>query len=199
MTKHTFKVHAKSYIKTFIDGLDDSIIDEINELAHLLKEIWMIKAKVFICGNGGSAANAIHIANDLHYGTGACGEGEVINGLRVEALPANIGIVTCLANDIGYENVYSQQINVKGDQEDLLIVLSGSGNSPNILNAIEAANNIGMKSVAILAFGGGMCKGKATRSIVFETKDMQIAEDYQLMIGHLCMQWLNKNKKGEKL
>ena len=66
--------------------------------------------------------------------------------------------MTCLANDIGYESVYSHQINVKGEPRDLLLALSGSGNSKNIMNAIEAANKVGMKSVAILAFGGGKCR-----------------------------------------
>ena len=91
-------------------------------------------------------------------------------------MPGNPAIVTCLANDVGYEYIYSQQIKVKGNKEDLLIALSGSGNSINILNVIHAANEIGMKSYSILAFGGGKCNGKATKSILFKTRDMQIAK-----------------------
>ena len=192
-----FNIHAKSYISELMDGLTDEVLEDIGILANKLRKVWKRKGTVFICGNGGSAANAIHIANDLHYGTGACGNGPAINGLRVEALPSNAGVITCLANDIGYERIYSQQISVKGEPRDMLIALSGSGNSANIINAIEAANIIGMESIAILAFGGGKCKGMADQSIIFETRDMQIAEDYQLIIGHLCMQWLSKNKIRE--
>ena len=191
-----FNIHAKSYISELMDGLTDEVLEDIGILANKLRKVWKRKGTVFICGNGGSAANAIHIANDLHYGTGACGNGPAINGLRVEALPSNAGVMTCLANDIGYERVYSQQISVKGEPRDMLIALSGSGNSANIINAIEAANIIGMESIAILAFGGGKCKGMADQSIIFETRDMQIAEDYQLIIGHLCMQWLARTKSG---
>ena len=149
-----FNIHAISDISELMDGLTDEVLEDIGILANKLRKVWKRKGTVFICGNGGSAANAIHIANDLHYGTGACGNGPAINGLRVEALPSNAGVMTCLANDIGYERVYSQQISVKGEPRDMLIALSGSGNSANIINAIEAANIIGMESIAILAFGG---------------------------------------------
>ena len=92
--------------------------------------------KIMFCGNGGSAGNAIHLANDFIYGAGL-GYGK---GLRVEALSANPAVLTCLANDIGYENIFSEQIRVKGNVGDVLIVLSGSGNSPNILKVLETGN-----------------------------------------------------------
>jgi len=149
---------------------------------------------VYICGNGGSAANAMHMANDFHYGIGACGPGPRLPGLRVEALPANAGIITCLANDTGYDNVYAHQLQVKGRKDDVLIVLSGSGNSANVVRALETARQLGMKSFAILAFSGGRCSELADITIHFKIDDMQIAEDTQLVVGHLCMQWLNANK-----
>ena len=75
-----------------------------------------------------------------------------------------------------------------------MIVLSGSGNSPNIINALKKSSALNMKSYAILAFSGGECKDLADKSIHFEIDDMQIAEDTQLIVGHLCMQWLTLNK-----
>ena len=155
------------------------------------------KNKVFICGNGGSAANAIHLANDLHYGIGGCGGDKVIGGIQVEALTANQGIVTCLANDIGYENIFSHQLQVKAAADDILIVLSGSGNSKNILKALRTAKQLKMKSVAILAFDGGESLSLADVSIHFSINDMQIAEDTQLIVGHICMQWLSRNKPDD--
>jgi len=120
-----------------------------------------------------------------------------VPGLRVEALPANAGVITCLANDTGYDNIYSHQLEVKGRKGDLLIVLSGSGNSSNVVRALETANSMEITSFAILAFSGGRCRELADTAIQFEVNDMQVAEDTQLIVGHLCMQWLNSNKPNE--
>jgi D-sedoheptulose 7-phosphate isomerase len=145
---------------------------------------------VFICGNGGSAANAMHIANDLLYGI-ARDEGK---GLRVNALPSNASVLTCLANDCGYDSIYAIQLDVQGDEGDVLIVLSGSGNSPNVLNAISVARKRGIRSYAILGFSGGKAKALADRAIHFAVDDMQISEDLQLIVGHVLMQWLHANQ-----
>ena len=107
------------------------------------------------------------------------------------------GVITCLANDTGYENIYAHQLEVKSQKGDLLIALSGSGNSPNITKALDTANKIGLKTFAILAFTGGKCKELASTVIHFEIDDMQIAEDTQLVVGHLCMQWLNSHKPDQ--
>ena len=134
------------------------------------------------------------MANDLHYGTGNCGTGKKIPGLKVEALPANVGVLTCLANDIGYENIYSNQLEVKASPNDILIVLSGSGNSENVVNAIMTAKRLDVKTFAIVAFTGGKCKKLADHSVYSPVEDIQIAEDIQLIVGHLCMQWLSEHK-----
>jgi D-sedoheptulose 7-phosphate isomerase len=139
----------------------------------------------------------MHMANDFHYGIGACGPGPSLPGLRVDALPANAGVITCLANDTGYDNIYAHQLEVKGRQGDLLIVLSGSGNSANVVRALETAKSLGIRTFAILAFTGGRCLELAEVPIHFRIDDMQIAEDTQLVVGHLCMQWLNSNKPSE--
>ena len=89
---------------------------------------------------------------------------------------------------------FSHQLRNKASKGDLLIVLSGSGNSQNILNALEMAKKIGVYSYAILGYSGGKCLSLADCSIHFSINDMQIAEDTQLIVGHLCMQWLTKNK-----
>ena len=142
--------------------------------------------QVFLCGNGGSAGNAMHLANDFLYGV-RTGLGK---GLRVEALTANPAVLTCLANDVGYEEIFSYQLQEKADPGDILLVLSGSGNSRNVIRALEVGNQIDMKTFAILGYSGGSCKELAHHPIHFEIDDMQIAEDLQLMVGHMCMQWL---------
>lgn len=193
----TLAAAAWAYLNRLQSCFSETNLAAIEILAKALRQNWIEGRNVYICGNGGSAANAIHLSNDLHYGIGACGPGVKLPGLRVEALPANTGVITCLANDIGYESIYSHQLEVKGRRGDLLIVLSGSGNSANVIRALETSNKMGIKSFAILAFSGGRCKELANTTIYFDIQDMQIAEDTQLIVGHLCMQWLNREKPTE--
>ena len=193
-TPSPFQCSTLNYLERLKSCFSPDIIEKIEQLSVDLQQAWEERRQVFICGNGGSAANALHMANDFHYGVGACGPGPKIPGVKVEALPANIGIVTCLANDTGYENIFAHQLEVKANCKDLLIVLSGSGNSDNVVNALTTAQELGMSSYAIVAFSGGRCKELADQAIHFPINDMQIAEDTQLIIGHLCMQWLNTHK-----
>ena len=194
INKSEFDKAAQNYLTRLNKTFTPEVIEKVEQFCTYLHDAWVDRRKVFLCGNGGSAANALHIANDLHYGIGACGPAPIIPGIRVEALSANTGIITCLANDIGYENIYANQLRSNASPDDILVALSGSGNSPNIINAIKAAGDLGMKSVAILAFDGGQCLGLADLAIHFPIIDMQIAEDTQLIVGHLCMQWLNSHK-----
>ena len=145
---------------------------------------------------GGSAANALHLANDLHYGVGMNRQGENQAGLRVEALTSNIGVFSCLANDVGYEEVFAHQLFVKSDKDDLVIVLSGSGNSENVVRALEYGQDNNLNTFAILGYDGGKCLQISKNSVHFEVCDMQIAEDAQLLVGHLCMKWLNKRMRS---
>ena len=195
--KIAFANSAFSYLTRLQECFNKTNLNAVEKLARDLQQAWIHGKNVYICGNGGSAANAIHIANDFHYGIGACGKGEKLPGLRIEALSANAGVITCLANDTGYENIYAHQLEVKSQKGDILIALSGSGNSPNIVKALHTANTIGVETFAILAFKGGECKKLAKTVIHFDIDDMQIAEDTQLIVGHLCMQWLNSNKPNQ--
>ena len=190
----SFDKFVLGYIKKLSECFNEEMNEKIGNLACSLKEAWQYGNNVFICGNGGSAGNAIHLANDFIYGTGACGSGDKIPGLKVNALSANPAVLTCLANDTGFENIFSYQLKVKSEKNDVLIALSGSGNSPNIVSAIETANELGLKTFGILGFDGGKCKDILTYPLHFNVNDMQVAEDIQLIIGHLCMKWLSNNK-----
>ena len=181
--------HIKSYTDKLSQVLKLGAMQQIQALGEALREAWKEGHTIYFCGNGGSAGNAIHLANDLLYGAGVNNGG----GLRVEALSANSAVLTCLANDIGYDQIYAEQLRVKANPSDVLIVLSGSGNSSNVVKALEVGNSIGMVTFAILAFSGGRCKELAQHPIHFEIDDMQIAEDLQLIVGHICMQWLYDN------
>jgi D-sedoheptulose 7-phosphate isomerase len=197
VNQSSFALAARAYLERLQGCFTAEILTSVERLARELRQAWIDGRDVYICGNGGSAANAIHMANDFHYGIGACGPGPSLPGLRVEALPANAGVITCLANDTGYANIYAHQLQVKGRAGDLLIVLSGSGNSANVVKALEVAAGLGIRTFAILAFSGGRCLELAEVPIHFPIHDMQIAEDTQLVVGHLIMQWLNSNKPTE--
>ena len=158
----------------------------VHLLANAMLESWQLGRRVFLCGNGGSAGNAIHLANDFLYGVAKTTGG----GLRVMALSANSAVMTCLANDVGYDHIFSEQLAVQAQEGDLLIVLSGSGNSGNIVRVLEQSRVMGVRSFAILGFSGGKSKQLADVAIHFPVDDMQIAEDLQLIVGHMVMQWL---------
>ena len=159
-------------------------------LAGDILKCWRERRQVFLCGNGGSAGNAIHLANDFLYGVAK----ETGKGIKAHALSANSAILTCLANDIGYEAIYSEQLAVKAEAGDLLIALSGSGNSQNIIRAIEQAKMLNVKTYSIVGFSGGICKEISDVALHFEVDDMQISEDLQLIVGHMLMKWLYKNR-----
>lgn len=176
-----------SRLQTVLAASDWSAVEQ---LAADMQLCWQEGRRVFLCGNGGSAGNAIHLANDFLYGIAKRSGG----GLKVMALTANPAVITCLANDIGYDHIFSEQLAVQAQKGDLLIALSGSGNSPNIVRVIEQAKSMGVKSYAVLGFSGGKCKQLADVPIHFPVNDMQIAEDLQIVVGHMLMQWLYANR-----
>jgi D-sedoheptulose 7-phosphate isomerase len=158
----------------------------VASLAKDMHAAWTGGHQVFLCGNGGSAGNAVHLANDFIYGVAKRTGG----GIRALALSANPAVMTCLANDVGYDRIYCEQLAVHGREGDLLIALSGSGNSSNIVSVLERARSMSIKSYAILGYDGGRSKELADVAIHFPVNDMQIAEDMQLIVGHMLMQWL---------
>jgi D-sedoheptulose 7-phosphate isomerase len=164
----------------------------VERLAYDLRDCWQTGRQVFFCGNGGSGGNANHLANDFLYALSKTPG----SGLRVHSLSANPSVITCLANDEGYDQVFSLQLAVLARRGDVLITFSGSGNSPNILKALEEAKKIGMTSYAVLGFSGGKAKALADVPIHFAIDDMQISEDAQMIIGHMMMQWLYR-QRGE--
>lgn len=184
------KVFFSGYARRLQAVLQSSNWDGVVPLAGELRDCWRTGRQVFICGNGGSAGNAIHLANDFVYGISKT----LGSGLRVTALPANASVLTCLANDVGYDAIFSYQLAVQACKDDILIVLSGSGNSPNIINALKQAKLMGLKTFAILGFSGGKAKTLTDVPIHFPVEDMQISEDMQLIVGHMVMQWLYANQ-----
>jgi D-sedoheptulose 7-phosphate isomerase len=180
---------ANNYIKSVNSIWDRIDWGRVKTLSQDLSKAWKSGTRVFICGNGGSASNANHLANDFLYGISPV-EGK---GMKVHSLTANIAVNTCLANDTGYENVFSGQLSALANARDILIAFSGSGNSQNIVEAINMARTLGMKTHAILGFDGGKCKELVDNPIHIPIDNMQIAEDFQMMIGHIIMMDLKES------
>lgn len=182
MTHSEFSGYADRLHAT-LQGADWAAVER---LAVTLQTCWREGRRVYLCGNGGSAANAVHAANDLLYGIG---KGK-LPGLRVQALSANTAVMTCLANDEGYDSIFALQLAADAQAGDVLIAFSGSGNSPNILRALDKARALDMTSFAVLGYSGGKAKGLADVPIHFAVDDMQVSEDLQMVVVHMLMQWL---------
>jgi D-sedoheptulose 7-phosphate isomerase len=189
ITQHS--IHQ--YLDLLHCTLQDYDWTPVEQLATDLLAAWQSGAGVWICGNGGSAANANHWANDFLYPVAK----HAPKGLRIQSLSANPAVLSCLGNDLGYENIYSYQLHSMGRPGDLLIVLSGSGNSPNILGALKKAREVGIRSYAIIGFDGGKAKALADVPIHFPVDDMQVAEDTQMIICHFLTKEMRA--KGQEI
>ena len=186
------KAHFRSYAARLSMLMEAFDWAPVELLARDLADCTRSRRQLFIAGNGGSAGNATHLANDFLYGV-AKNPG---HALRVNALTANAAVLTCLANDEGFDRVFEIQLAELANAGDVLMVFSGSGNSPNILKVLEQAKRMGVKSYAILGYSGGKAKSLADVAIHAPLDDMQIAEDMQLIIGHMIMQWLWENRSA---
>lgn len=181
MSNFDIKLNYFDRLKAAIDIIP---LEQVSLLKKSLLDAISSQKQLFIIGNGGSAGNAIHLANDFLYGI-AKKNGK---GIKVHALPANPSIITCLANDEGYESIFDIQLKTFANKGDLLLAFTGSGNSPNVLKALEVAKHIGMVSFLIVGFDGGKAKKIADHVLHTPVFDMQISEDLQMLIGHALMQ-----------
>jgi D-sedoheptulose 7-phosphate isomerase len=173
----------KSYLRELIKQISVLDLEKLDLLYSLIKKVQINKKTIYICGNGGSAANANHISIDFMLGLN-----KRKLGIKIISLSSNIAKISCIANDLDYSLIYSHQIKIMCEKGDLLIVLSGSGNSENILNAIKSAKKIGMTLFSILGFDGGKAKKISKNYLHCKINDMQISEDIQM----ICLNYVMK-------
>jgi len=156
------------------------------------KGIDMIKAafecgnKIITCGNGGSASTASHYITDWNKMVNLA-TGKKFRGV---SLCDNVGLITAYGNDLTYADVFSGQVDALMDEGDLLVAISGSGNSPNVLKAIEAARRAGGKVLGVVGYDGGKMMPMCDHSVWVHSFDMQLCEDVHLMFGHMVMKTL---------
>lgn len=142
--------------------------------------------KIITCGNGGSAYTASHYITDWNKMVNLT-IGRKFRGI---SLCDNMGLVTAFGNDLSYDDIFSGQLKAIMDDGDLLVAVSGSGNSPNVLKAVEYANSVGGQTLAIVGYDGGKLKSIAKHNVWVPSFDMQLCEDVHLMFGHLVMKTL---------
>ena len=187
-------VFASAYVDYLARVLKSIDPGEIARFIDTLLDARERGATVFFIGNGGSAATASHFANDISIGTKPEGR-----QFRALSLTDNVAILTAVANDFGYDEVFSRQLRVHGRAGDIVVAISASGNSPNLLKAFETATQTGMKTVAITAFDGGKMKQVADEGIHVPTgpREYGPAEDAHMMIDHLVGAYLIHLVKAE--
>lgn len=164
-------------------------INAVQKCLDLISETISNDKKIITCGNGGSASTASHYITDWNkmYNLAT---GKKFRGL---SLTDNIGLITAYGNDISYDEVFAGQVDTIMDEGDLLVVVSGSGNSPNILKAIKAARNANGKILGVLGYDGGKALPMCDQVFHVPSWDMQICEDIHLSFGHLVMKTLCKD------
>jgi D-sedoheptulose 7-phosphate isomerase len=148
---------------------------------------------IFIFGNGGSAATASHVTGDFLKGISF----ELDKRFRVMCLSDNISGLTAISNDLGYDEIFLEQLKVFMKKGDLVIGISGSGNSANVIKAMEYAGKNGAKTVAMCGFKGGRIRELADLVIHIPISDMEITEDIHVILFHAVKQVLIKRLKGE--
>ncbi len=149
---------------------------------------------IFLIGNGGSAANASHFGQDLAKGT--LSSMDATRRFRVIPLTDNIGFITALANDEGYDSVFEQQLRNLARAGDLLVAISGSGNSPNVIRAVEYARSLDMTVIGVTGFDGGVLKTLSDVSVHVPVDDMGMTEALHAVVFHLAMGQLRTRLAG---
>ena len=176
----------EAYLSKLKETLDAVSRRELNDLAELLVRARKEGRRVYTLGNGGSAATASHFAADFNKGL-SYGFPE---RFRFICLADNVATLTAYANDVSYEDVFVEQLRNHLEPGDVVIAISGSGRSPNVLKAVAYANEAGAVTVGLTGYDGGPLRTLARHSVHVPVADMQIAEDIHLVVDHLLVRIL---------
>lgn len=197
------KAKLKLNPKDFINGYISEVIrclnlldkEKIELIIDVLVAAYKKDRKVFILGNGGAASTSSHMACDLGKGTLQRVYDNTERRFRVISLVDNVALMTALANDLSFDDVFVQQLRNLVETDDVVIALSGSGNSPNVVKAVEYAKLCGAKTIGILGFkSGGKLGSMVDYSIIVDSNHYGPIEDIQLTLNHMIAAWIAKVK-----
>lgn len=178
-----YEEKVKRYLELEIAALRSLDSEEICAFLAALEQARLDSGAVYIMGNGGSATTASHWAGDFNKGLSM----HLERKFRFVCLSDNLSSLMAIANDMDYEAIFVEQLRGRLGSSDLVIGISGSGNSPNILRAIEYANDMGVKTVGLTGYDGGKLRESAALSVHVPVNSMQIAEDIHLVLDHMLM------------
>jgi D-sedoheptulose 7-phosphate isomerase len=200
MPQHPFLVECRTeaFATRYLDRLH-ALLGEMDTAAiarfvHALVEARERGARIFFIGNGGSAATAAHFANDIGVGSQSWSK-----PFKAVSLVDNVAVLTALANDYGYDHVFTLQLKTQMSPGDVVVAISASGNSPNVVRAIEYANANGAVTTALTGFDGGRLKELAEISVHVPTKNGEYGpvEDVHMILDHLVGSYLSALCRSE--
>jgi len=177
-----------SYLAEVADVLEKLPAEAVEQVICRLEEARWKGQQVFICGNGGSAATSIHFASDLSKGALAASKPPI----KAQSLCDNIALLTAWANDVSYDEIFTQQMASRITAGDVLIAISGSGNSQNVLNAVGLARAVGATTIGFTGFKGGKVKDMVDICITVPSDSVEQIEDVHLLLCHLITTCLRK-------
>ena len=181
-----YENNIKEYLSKEIEVLNEIDALKINASICLIEETRLKGGRVFVFGNGGSAATASHIANDFNKG--------ISFDLKIKhnfiCLNDNVATITAIANDDCYENIFINQIENILKPHDIIIAISGSGNSENVIRAVRYAKTNGNKIISMTGYDGGKLKELSDINLHAHVDNMQIAEDVHMIFNHIMMSML---------
>ena len=184
----------EDYKKNCFQATEEIETKTIDQLVDIMKEAYAENRTIFIIGNGGSASSATHFCNDLNIGT-LWNKQSTKKRFRSISLTDNISVMTAWANDTDYIDIFEQQLRNLARPGDLLIAISGSGNSPNIIKAAKYANDNGIYTVGICGYDGGKLKGISKLSLHVPLNDMGMVEAVHSMVLHYIPSKLREELK----
>ena len=187
-----YKALINEYLTHEINTIKALDVDSINDALNLLLEAFEGQNTIYIFGNGGSSATASHFHNDFNKGVSEHTE-KKFNFL---CLNDNIATVMAVANDIGFEEVFKFQLEGHLKKGDLIVAISGSGNSPNVIKAVEYAKSLGHKIIGLTGFSGGKLSALSDVSLHVPINSMQVTEDIHMIFDHLMMSVFYKTLGG---
>lgn len=177
---------AATYLQKLGAVLEGLVPAEIDGAIEVIRHVWLDGGQIITLGNGGSAMTALHFITDWNKGIfSATGR-----PFRGRTLTDNMGIITAYSNDISYSDVFVEQLKNLVTKRDLVVAISGSGNSENVIRAVDYANEIGCETLGLVGYSGGRLKDRTRRTVWARVDDMQLCEDVHAIFGHIVMQAL---------
>jgi len=189
--------YTKEYLSQLNKTSDLISPDEVEKIAQVIFQAYKNNKQIFVIGNGGSAANASHLATDL--GKSTVSDFSDLNEKRykVISLTDNVPYITAYANDLSYDKIFSQQLRNLANEGDVLVAFTGSGNSKNIVKALEMGRDLKTINIGLLGFDGGKCKDLCEHKIIVQSDNYGIIEDIHCSLLHIIYMRLKELKNNK--